>query len=52
MKKTISFVSLSIAGLLLFGWMLATPVLKINPAQTNPVVADGGQPMPPPPWAA
>jgi hypothetical protein len=52
MKKTISFLSLSIAGILLFGWMLATPLLECNQAESNTVVADGSAPVPPPPWAA
>lgn len=52
MKKTISFLSLSIAGLLLLGWMLATPLVEINPLQSNPAVADGTPPQPPPPYNA
>jgi len=50
MKKTVSLVSLSIAALLLFGWMLATPILQINPVHVNPAVADGTPPQPPPPY--
>jgi hypothetical protein len=50
MKKTIGIVSLSLAVLLLFGWMLATPLVEINPLHTNPAVADGTPPMPPPPY--
>lgn len=50
MKKTISFVALSITGLLLFGWMLAMPIVEINPVHANPAVADGTPPQPPPPY--
>jgi hypothetical protein len=50
MKKTIALVSLSVAGLLLFAWMLATPIFQINPTHSNPAVADGGPPVPPPPY--
>jgi len=50
MKKPLSLIALSIAVALLFGWMLATPVFEINPAQSMPAVADGGAPMPPPPY--
>ena len=50
MKKALSLVALSIAALLLFGWMLATPVVEINPAPSNPALADGTSPMPPPPY--
>lgn len=52
MRKSISFVSLSIAGILLFGWMLATPLCKSNLHGRNPVVADGSQGTPPPPYRA
>ncbi len=50
MKKTITLVSLSVAVLLVFGWMLATPLLEINLTHSAPLVADGGPPMPPPPY--
>ena len=52
MKNTISFLSLSVAGILLLGWMLATPQAEINHGNSNPVVADGGQQQPPPPYSA
>jgi len=51
MKKILSLVSLSVAALLLGGWMLATPQHEINRLNSTLIVADGGQPAPPPPWA-
>jgi len=52
MRKTLGSLSLSLVVVLLLGWMLATPVHEINRLHAAPVVADGGPPMPPPPWAA
>jgi hypothetical protein len=52
MKKTLGSVSLSLAAILLLGWMLATPLGEINPSQSAPIVADGTNPVPPTPWSA
>ena len=52
MKKTLGSISLSVAVVLLLGWMLATPVREINRVQHGPIVADGNPPVPPTPWAA
>ena len=52
MKRTIGLLAVSIAAVLLLGWMLTTPLLEINPAPASPAVADGNPPVPPPPYAA
>jgi len=49
--KTLGRSFLSVGVLLLLGWMLATPVLKINHPADAPLVADGSTPPPPPPFA-
>ncbi len=50
MKRTISLTTFCVAVLLIFGWMLATPLVEINPLHSSPAVADGTPPMPPPPY--
>ena len=51
MKKSLAVaLTSSIAVVFLLGWMLATPVSKINLLHTVHV-ADGVPPNPPPPWA-
>jgi hypothetical protein len=47
MRTTVRFAVLSLVVLALLGWMLATPILKINHS-----VADGMPPVPPPPFSA
>ena len=51
MKRYAGFVFLSIATVALLGWMLTTPLLKINHLIQNPAVADGTSPTPPPPFS-
>jgi len=50
MKRAVALTLGSLAVLSLLAWMLATPISKIN--HTLPAVADGNQPVPPPPFAA
>ena len=50
MKRTIGFVFLSVIAVAFLVWMLTTPLLKINDLNVSPAVADGGGPIPPPPW--
>jgi hypothetical protein len=42
---------LSFAVCLALGWMLATPLHEINSVGGLPTLADGGMPVPPPPFA-
>ena len=51
MKKLAGILFLSLAVSFALGWMLATPGVEINGAVGAPALADGGQPMPPPPFA-
>ncbi len=51
MKRYAGFVVLSVAMVALFGWMLTTPLLKINHSSEMPAVADGVMPIPPPPFS-
>jgi len=51
MKRTIGFVFLSVIAVAFLVWMLTTPLLKINDLNVSPAVADGSQPMPPPPFS-
>jgi len=48
--KTLGRSFVSVGVLLLLGWMLATPLLKINRPVDAPLVADGSPPPPPPPF--
>ena len=51
MKKALGLVCLSVAVVLMLGWMLATPNFEINAVRGVPVVADGTSPTPPPPFS-
>ena len=51
MKRITGFVFLSVAAVALLAWMLTTPILKINHVNAAPAVADGGAPVPPPPFS-
>ena len=51
MKKLAGILFLSLAVSFALGWMLATPGVEINGAVGAPALADGGQPMPPPPFS-
>jgi len=49
MKTVVRLALVSLGVVLILGWMLATPILKIN--HLNGVVADGSAPAPPPPFS-
>jgi hypothetical protein len=51
MKRSASLLFLSVAAVALLGWMLTTPLLKINHSSASPAVADGVTPTPPPPFS-
>jgi len=51
MKRTIGLLSLSVAVVLLLGWMLTIPALQINAIHGVPIVADGTSPTPPAPFS-
>ncbi len=51
MKRITGFVFLSLATVAFLAWMLTTPLLKINRVNATIAVADGSQPMPPPPFS-
>ncbi|HKM89644.1 MAG TPA: hypothetical protein VJX29_03440 [Candidatus Acidoferrales bacterium] len=52
MKRIAGFVFLSLATVTFLAWMLTTPLIKINQVNATVAVADGSQPMPPPPFSA
>jgi hypothetical protein len=52
MKTKVVLGSVTFAVIVFLGGMLATPILKINRGSQNPTVADGGPPLPPPPFSA
>jgi hypothetical protein len=50
MKRLTAVLCFVAALALMFGWMLATPLVKSNASEVSPVLADGNGPVPPPPW--